>query len=276
VVCTAQDQCHVAGTCDPLTGTCSNPARPNGAACDDGDRCSRSDTCRAGVCTGGNPVACAAPDQCHAAGACDPATGGCSSPARPDGAPCSDGDACTEGDACRAGVCAGVEIACDDGDPCTDGRCKAGACVQEHNTAACDDEDPCTAPDECRQGRCLGTFGLGADIVCGSQRLLVAPCGAEPLPEPLRKFIEGKMNSTRKLLQKADATPGDKEAKIAKLRAKAVKVLGKISKKVARAVGAARPDQRISETCGTEIDALLRQRQQLISEFVFSAQRTLQ
>src|SRR5207249_3910720 len=32
------DQCHVAGTCNPATGTCSNPAvGPNGTPCTDGN-----------------------------------------------------------------------------------------------------------------------------------------------------------------------------------------------------------------------------------------------
>ncbi|MBI4508099.1 MAG: hypothetical protein HY698_00590, partial [Deltaproteobacteria bacterium] len=35
VTCTASDQCHNAGTCDPKTGTCSNPAKTNGTACND-------------------------------------------------------------------------------------------------------------------------------------------------------------------------------------------------------------------------------------------------
>jgi hypothetical protein len=33
LVCTASDQCHVAGTCDPGTGVCSNPANPNATGC---------------------------------------------------------------------------------------------------------------------------------------------------------------------------------------------------------------------------------------------------
>ncbi|HRI72572.1 MAG TPA: hypothetical protein PK156_50395, partial [Polyangium sp.] len=31
LTCTASDQCHVAGTCDPMTGVCSNPNKVNGA-----------------------------------------------------------------------------------------------------------------------------------------------------------------------------------------------------------------------------------------------------
>src|SRR5262249_56238133 len=67
VTCTASDQCHVAGTCDPATGVCSNPAKQNGASCDDGNRCTRNDMCQDGVCTGSPPTVCVAPDDCHVA-----------------------------------------------------------------------------------------------------------------------------------------------------------------------------------------------------------------
>ncbi|AKF80361.1 EGF domain-containing protein [Myxococcus fulvus 124B02] len=53
VVCTPLDACHVAGTCDPLTGQCSNPAAPNGPECSDGNACTLPDTCQEGVCTSG-------------------------------------------------------------------------------------------------------------------------------------------------------------------------------------------------------------------------------
>jgi hypothetical protein len=52
VTCTALDQCHVAGICDPGNGVCSNPNKPDGQACNDGDICTQIDQCVAGVCTG--------------------------------------------------------------------------------------------------------------------------------------------------------------------------------------------------------------------------------
>jgi TolB protein len=56
VVCSARDQCHEAGTCDPASGACSDPAAPDGTACDDTDTCSGPDVCDAGVCGfNGNP-----------------------------------------------------------------------------------------------------------------------------------------------------------------------------------------------------------------------------
>jgi uncharacterized repeat protein (TIGR01451 family) len=53
VVCTASDQCHVAGTCDTGTGLCSNPAAPDGTACDDGNGGTSGDSCQGGTCVGG-------------------------------------------------------------------------------------------------------------------------------------------------------------------------------------------------------------------------------
>src|SRR5439155_833371 len=108
VVCTASDQCHAAGTCSNATGTCSNPAKPNGAPCDDGNTCTQTDAWQAGACVGTNPVVCTASDQCHAAGTCNPATGTCSNPTRPDGGGCNDGNGCTQTDTCQAGACVGT------------------------------------------------------------------------------------------------------------------------------------------------------------------------
>lgn len=51
VVCGALDQCHDAGACDSGSGICSNPPKPDGTACDDGNACT-ADTCLAGACAG--------------------------------------------------------------------------------------------------------------------------------------------------------------------------------------------------------------------------------
>jgi hypothetical protein len=56
-VCTPQDQCHVAGTCDTGTGLCSNPTKPDGTVCDDGNGCTINDTCTGGACAG-NSMTC--------------------------------------------------------------------------------------------------------------------------------------------------------------------------------------------------------------------------
>ncbi len=59
VVCVAQDQCHVVGTCAPATGACSNPTKADGVTCNDGATCTQSESCQAGACqppTGAPPV----------------------------------------------------------------------------------------------------------------------------------------------------------------------------------------------------------------------------
>lgn len=50
VECAPLDECHVAGTCDPLTGACSDPRKP------DGETCENTGTCEAGKCVGGTPT----------------------------------------------------------------------------------------------------------------------------------------------------------------------------------------------------------------------------
>jgi RHS repeat-associated protein len=72
VVCTASDQCHDVGVCNTGTGVCSNPSKPNGTACDDGNPCRVGDVCNAGTCQWANPFTCQAPDTCHDVGTCDP------------------------------------------------------------------------------------------------------------------------------------------------------------------------------------------------------------
>jgi hypothetical protein len=53
VVCAAQDACHDAGTCDPLTGLCSSPAKPDGSPCADADACNGVESCHSGTCQSG-------------------------------------------------------------------------------------------------------------------------------------------------------------------------------------------------------------------------------
>ncbi len=55
VTCTAPDQCHDAGVCDPGTGVCSNPEKQDGSTCDDGNPCTSGDMCSGGAC-GGTPL----------------------------------------------------------------------------------------------------------------------------------------------------------------------------------------------------------------------------
>jgi hypothetical protein len=49
----ALDQCHDVGTCNPLSGTCSNPSKADSTTCDDGQACTVGDVCTGGTCGGG-------------------------------------------------------------------------------------------------------------------------------------------------------------------------------------------------------------------------------
>ncbi len=158
-------------SCDPISGVANDPLE-DGASCSDGDACTVADSCDAGVCTSGLPIVCGALSTCHEAGVCDPATGLCSDPVKPDGSACDDGVACTAGDSCEAGACVGGDspvleeapcrVAECDGetggvtytfveegaacelDACTQGGCSAnGECLMTETTVV-DDLDPCT------------------------------------------------------------------------------------------------------------------------------------
>ena len=107
--CANNANCNDNNTC--TTDTCSDTvcARvtlPNGAMCNDSTLCTQTDRCQAGICVGSNPVGCVASDQCHVAGVCDPTTGTCSNPAKPNRTPCNDGNECTLSDQCTAGCAA--------------------------------------------------------------------------------------------------------------------------------------------------------------------------
>jgi hypothetical protein len=155
VTCRALDQCHDVGACDRATGACSNPSKPDGTTCDDGNACTTGETCQGGTCSGGTAVTCTALDQCHDVGTCDPAARGCSNPNKADGTACNDDNSCTMGESCQNGVCGSPTstIACTaadechrvgtcdtvtgacsnppqpDGTLCGGGTCMSGACV---------------------------------------------------------------------------------------------------------------------------------------------------
>ncbi len=162
VTCTASDQCHTPGTCNAATGACSNPAQPDGTACNDNNACTTVDACRAGICTGGNAVVCTASDQCHNAGVCSTTTGLCSNPIKSNGSACSDGNACTRTDSCQNGACTGANpVVCTASDQCHDiGTCTpaTGLCSNPARTngTACTDNNACTRSDSCQNGTCTG------------------------------------------------------------------------------------------------------------------------
>jgi hypothetical protein len=71
-------------------------------------------------------AACAATDQCHLNGTCDPATGQCTNPPAPVNTPCGNGRVCDGSGSCveclRATVCPGQDTECQ-ARTCTSGKC---------------------------------------------------------------------------------------------------------------------------------------------------------
>ncbi len=152
VDCGSGDQCHDSGSCSVISGSCLIPTKADGTACTDSDACTQGETCLAGVCGNGLATVCSASDQCHGAGACDPATGACSQPLVADGTPCNDANECTLSDSCQTGACTGANpVSCQPTDMChVAGTCDPsnGSCSNPTLPGSCDDGDPCT-DDSC-------------------------------------------------------------------------------------------------------------------------------
>jgi len=163
VTCMALDQCHDVGTCNPTSGVCPNPNKPDGTACNDGNLCTQTDSCQSGTCVGANPIVCMPLDQCHNAGTCNQTTGMCSNPAQPNGTTCNDSNACTQTDTCQTGICTGANpVVCSALDQCHDvGTCNPanGVCSNPNKPdgTACNDGNLCTQTDSCQSGVCVGS-----------------------------------------------------------------------------------------------------------------------
>ncbi len=141
---------------------CAAPSARDGDPCDDGNPCTLIDTCLGGLCVGGDPKACPAPDQCLLAGTCDPETGACAAfPPRPNGSPCDDGDGCTQSDTCLAGVCLGTDpiVCAEDEFACTETRCRDGVCEHVPLDERCQG-DGCATP-ACLPSSPLAEAGTG-------------------------------------------------------------------------------------------------------------------
>jgi RHS repeat-associated protein len=117
-----------------MTGACSNPAKPAGTSCSDGNACNGLESCDAAAeCQPGTPVAVDDGDPCTS-DTCDPATGAVSHAPAPAGTPCPDADKCNGEERCDGmGKCvAGPPPLLDDGDACTVDQCDPATGVVHH------------------------------------------------------------------------------------------------------------------------------------------------
>ena len=177
--CSSMGECYNVGICDPQTGECNNPAKTDGSLCDDRDSSTHSDVCKAGTCVGVSRCllqSCDASDNCHLAGVCDPATGLCSDPIKPDGSICDDNNPLTLTSQCSAGSCIGAGqcggTRCITSEPqCKMATCQGNVCVESNrpDSTTCNDGDATTFGDKCQRGICSGTSNCASKTCPGSQ-----------------------------------------------------------------------------------------------------------
>ena len=181
----AGNACYVAACTQGTCGTVVN----TGAACDDGNACTSGTTCQAdGSCGGGTATTCTALDQCHTPGVCQPGTGACTDPAKPNGTLCDAGTgpgtgtcqngacACTPANTCPSGVCgSAVSDGCngtlDCSTNCASGFiCSGGLCVDDPNICIAG-ENYCTAGGggRCGAGACFCAPALDGSTKCIAQ-----------------------------------------------------------------------------------------------------------
>ncbi len=171
-------------------GGCNYTAVPNGTSCADSDLCNGTETCQAGICASGPPLACDNGQFCDGVETCDPARGCVNGTP-----PCRDGVSCTldscneAGDicvytpddlACIDGLlCNGLESCdpvndcvsgppptCDDSIGCTEDVCDTASdsCSHLPRAEQCSDDDACNGIESCDvESGCVAGSALDCD-----------------------------------------------------------------------------------------------------------------
>jgi hypothetical protein len=171
--CSGAAECNDDNPCtnDVCNGTCSNTSVPNGTACPDSNVCNGAETCSAGVCTPGDPLALDDGNACTVDD-CDPVAGPTHTPV-PGCRPCTTNPQCNDDNACTTDTCLPDNTCdsapipdccvtaadCDDGNPCTTESCPAGTCSRANVAGPCG--------DACQPGTCqAGTCNLDPPVTC--------------------------------------------------------------------------------------------------------------
>src|SRR2546425_472464 len=221
VVCRPLDQCHDAGTCDPATGTCSNPSKLNVSPCDDGNPCTENDRCRDGVC-GGTPKNCGdgipcTVDRCNEVGSCIHETTGC---------PCDSDRGCQSNNPCTIDTC--IDLVCVNM-PVPDGR-------------SCSNGNPCDGEETCHGGEC--TRGVPS-VRCALNEALRSPvCAGARIPARVGSLLDRGGD----LIDSAPSVSTRREKR--RLLRRAIAQLDKADQ-IVRGM----PRRRISRACSTVLHA---------------------
>jgi MYXO-CTERM domain-containing protein len=138
---------------DCTTLTCPHTPENDGDPCSTGTQCEVAQTCMAGVCGGGTPLACNDDNDCTS-DSCDD-TQGCLHTPSNDGESCVTPDHCFTDKVCDDGECVGEPVVCTTDNECleadecepSDGRC---------SFTSKDNGTMCGTTGMCRSGACEG------------------------------------------------------------------------------------------------------------------------
>ena len=150
--------------CEPGKGCVSTNAA-EGTDCDDGDLCTKPDSCKDGACVAGELAGCDDGNPCTK-NSCAVDSGKCATQTAADGIECDDSNACTTADACAVGLCtSATQVDCDDANSCTADSCDPqGGCKSVNDgSLTCDDANACTASSTCEDGACKGAADKDCD-----------------------------------------------------------------------------------------------------------------
>jgi hypothetical protein len=165
ITCPEPDGIHafcLQAKCAPDSGLCSFIPDHEALLCDNGNACTVTDKCSAGVCDSGIEVQCNDGNPCTD-DTCNPDTG---CVFENNELTCNDGDVCTTADLCLDGQCTGGPVLmCDDSNACNGlESCDSAIGCVPGVALVCDDGNPCNGLEICDPTEgCVGGPALECD-----------------------------------------------------------------------------------------------------------------